>query len=450
MFDFYSNNYHKVFKDLSWTFISQSLGNLLRFLLIFVVIRCYSKEEFGLWASITSLAAVIITGDFGLTSVLRNIASEGLSKGLEGECNTKNAWLSAVVFLSLFAFVCIIILFIINGYPIFEQLFKTDNPQLKMQGNNIVLAVITVFLLNLPFGLTGGLFLSYGEVKEGAIFSLISGILTFISVISLSIAHIRIDIVSIVFFVSPLLINIISTLYFLNRRKWSNYNFSVKEISRHVFTMLPSGIKFVGIGSASNFIFNALTIYSGAMLGLSAAANINVAQKIYTFFASIMVSLLNPIWANLSRSFYSKEYQKCKKMLKISFLTILVVSIFIILATTLFRDVLLYIIAGGNYKSNVLDYLLVGGCLMGKVLFDNASLLLTAINKLNTIVIGYLLFSAIVLYVFPKIVIYWGFDYMMMILIILWIIFIIVVIFHTRSVINKTANNRCLFPFHNS
>jgi len=70
-------------QGISWIFLSTTVATLLRTLLVFIIIRFYTQEQFGLWGSITSIAAVIITGDFGLTNVLRSIASKNLSGGVK-------------------------------------------------------------------------------------------------------------------------------------------------------------------------------------------------------------------------------------------------------------------------------------------------------------------------------------------------------------------------------
>ena len=61
---FMYSRYNNLFKGVSWVVASSIIGSVLQFLLIFVLLNFYKQEEFGLWASITSIAAVIVTGDF--------------------------------------------------------------------------------------------------------------------------------------------------------------------------------------------------------------------------------------------------------------------------------------------------------------------------------------------------------------------------------------------------
>ena len=85
MFTFFMySRYNNLFKGVSWVVASSIIGSVLQFLLIFVLLNFYKQEEFGLWASITSIAAVIVTGDFGIVNVLRNIISREVLNGSKG------------------------------------------------------------------------------------------------------------------------------------------------------------------------------------------------------------------------------------------------------------------------------------------------------------------------------------------------------------------------------
>jgi O-antigen/teichoic acid export membrane protein len=55
---------------------SALIGNLTRLGLVMILSRYYSKEEFGIWAAITSTASVIAYGDFGIINALRNKLSK--------------------------------------------------------------------------------------------------------------------------------------------------------------------------------------------------------------------------------------------------------------------------------------------------------------------------------------------------------------------------------------
>ena len=52
--------------------ISNIINILTRLILIALLTRIYTKDEFGLWISITSITSVMANSDFGVASALRN------------------------------------------------------------------------------------------------------------------------------------------------------------------------------------------------------------------------------------------------------------------------------------------------------------------------------------------------------------------------------------------
>lgn len=78
--------------------VSSLVGNLTRLGLVMILSRYYSKEEFGIWATITSTAAVIAYGDFGIINALRNKLSQLIVLGENGLKEAKKYFFSAFFF----------------------------------------------------------------------------------------------------------------------------------------------------------------------------------------------------------------------------------------------------------------------------------------------------------------------------------------------------------------
>ena len=109
MFTFFMySRYNNLFKGVSWVVASSIIGSVLQFLLIFVLLNFYKQEEFGLWASVTSIAAVIVTGDFGIVNVLRNIISREILNGSKGIAISKQYFYSALIFLCVWPSYCLL------------------------------------------------------------------------------------------------------------------------------------------------------------------------------------------------------------------------------------------------------------------------------------------------------------------------------------------------------
>lgn len=421
-------------QGISWIFLSTTVATLLRSLLVFIIIRFYTQEQFGLWGSITSIAAVIITGDFGLTNVLRSIASKNLSRGKEGDEDTKRYFYSTLIFFSTLALLLALILIFFHHYVPFEKLFKTEDLQLQQQGHIICTIVLLLFFFTIPLSIPGALFFSYGENKYNAIFGFISSVFTFIIVSGLAIFKVSIVYTSVIYFICPLLVYIISTCFFIYKRKWWNIRIQMGQTIKDIKFLLPLGIKYLIIGFAGSFLTNILTIYSGALLGLKEAAIVNIAQKVFTFFTSIYQSVLNPIWSKLATLYFQKNFSKCKRLWDISLLmTLLAAFGFITISTTL-SDIIVRFIAGENFISSPILFCMVGCSLFLKIIFDNVSLLQVAINQIDDITIGYIIFTIISMGVFPHIVYLWSFRSMVICMIALWCIFSLTIYYRTNHI----------------
>lgn len=291
-----------LFRNVSWMFAASIVANLLRFLLIFILIRLYSTEEFGLWASITSIAAILVTGDFGITNVLRYKASKAIEE--KNMDDFKILFFSSMYFFLIFAVVVSIALILVSPYIPYEKLFKTDNVDLMMQGRQIFIIIQILFLLGIPLGIGCSMYFSFNESKIYSIITTVQGFATFLTVVILGLFHYKISTVSISYFVVNTVAYLGGTIFFVYRRKWNIPKIPIRIICTNMKSMLGGGLKFLSIQLSSSFVFNVLTLYSSALLGLSVAANINVIQKIYTFFVGIYQSINNPIWSSLASNYF--------------------------------------------------------------------------------------------------------------------------------------------------
>ena len=341
MFTFFMySRYNNLFKGVSWVVASSIIGSVLQFLLIFVLLNFYKQEEFGLWASVTSIAAVIVTGDFGIVNVLRNIISREILNGSKGIAISKQYFYSALIFFMCLAILLSIILLFISSYIPFEHLFKTDNEYLRQQGRAIFLIIQFIFLFNIPFSIGIPLFFSFGESKLYSIVNSVKSIVAFMIVLCLSINKIHITSVAVAYFTSNLLISLLGTLYFIYKRKWFTYSFNWWDCYHKIREMLTIGVKFLSIQLFSSFLQNVLTIYAGSMVGLGVAANINVVQKIFSFFGGIYQSAFNPLWSELASAFQKRNYDWCWSLLKKSVCITITFFSFVVIIVSVLGDFL--------------------------------------------------------------------------------------------------------------
>lgn len=427
----------RLLKNISWVFSSSLIGNLLRFALVFVVIKFYSQEEFGLWASITSLAAVIVTGDFGFTNVLRNIVSREIPRGEIGNQEAKQYFYCALFFFLIVSTIISVILLIFIDFIPYQSFFKTDNEIIKLQGRQIFVTIQFIFLFNIPLSLGIPLFFSYGESKYYSLIVTTQSITTFLLILLLSLFHCEISILSISYFAINMVVSTLGTIIFLKKRGWLKNIFPLKTPIERIRYMLTKGIQYLGVQLSSSFLQNVLTIYAGALVGLNTAANINITQKIFTFFTGVYQSMFNPIWGELSKKYINKQYMQCKQIVeRTTILTGLVYTLLIIFAT-ICGDYIIKFVATSEFQIEPKIFIMVGAFFMIKIIFDNLTLLQNATSQMHVIFLGYLVFDLFTVFFISKITLLFGIDWLIISSIICWFIFCIIAYINLRNLVSK-------------
>lgn len=284
-----------ILRGASYMLVASIMVNITRVLLVVLLSRYYSKEEFGVWATITSTAAVIATGDFGIINALRNKLSFLNAKEGDGIEQSKQYFYSSFIFLFLITGVIISLIFIFKEFIPFDYFFKTDNLLLKEKGAEIFFYIQILFLINIPLSIGLPLFFSYQETFISALFTVIQAFFSFIIVLGLVFNGQDIVVISLMYFICNLLVSAVGTLYFIYKRKWYSYRFILHDFLLEIKELFPIGIKFMFLQIGSSLMQNAGTICLGASIGVSTAAEFNIAQKLYSFFTGIYQSIFNPM-----------------------------------------------------------------------------------------------------------------------------------------------------------
>lgn len=376
--------------------VSSLIGNLTRLGLVMILSRYYTKEEFGIWATITSTAAVIAYGDFGIINALRNKLSQLIVLGEDGLKEAKKYFFSAFIFFIFLSLLLSLIVVILSKFLPFDALFKTDNQLLKDQGVHIILWIQFLFFINIPLSMGVVSFFSFHESKFSALFSTIQTILSFIIVAIFALLNYSIVTISIGYFISSTFINCAGTFYFLKRRKWYSFTFTFSEFYNHFKELISTGIRFMGFQLTNSFLQNAGTILASSFLGLSVAAEFNMVQKLYAFFSGIYVSMFNPIWGGYAEAAAKKDWKWCKRTLNISLVGTTIIFSLAIVVLYFFGNYFLLVIAGKSYVSQRILFLLLGLSSLFFILYSTATIFQNATSKINFLLISSIAASLII------------------------------------------------------
>jgi O-antigen/teichoic acid export membrane protein len=367
--------------------LSTLLGNLTRIGTVIMLSRFYSKEEFGIWATITATASVIAYSDFGIINALRNKLSQLIVLGENGLKEAKNYFFSSFIFFLFLSIVLSLLVVIINKFMPFDSLFKTNDLLLKRQGVQIILWVQFFFFLGIPLSMGSASFFSFQESKFSAIFSSVQAVLSFLIVLIFIYLKFSIVTISIGYFVTNTFLSLATTLYFLKRRQWFSYTFRFKEFSGHIKELISVGIKFMGYQLSSSFLQNAGTLVASSYIGLGVAAEFNLVQKLYVFFTGIYQSMFNPIWGGYAEAAAKNDWKWCKSTLKISLISTIIIFVLAIFFLYFFGNYLLVFITGKNYISEQLLFIFLGTTSLFFILSSVTTTFQNATNNIDLMVI---------------------------------------------------------------
>jgi O-antigen/teichoic acid export membrane protein len=437
-----SNRSTTVVKGSLLMIISSLITNLTRVGLVIVLSRYYSKEEFGIWAAITSIGAILVTGDFGITNALRNKISFLIPKGKEGLLEAQKYFYSSFFFFLILAVVISVVLFLLKNYLPYSTIFRTNNQFLISEGTYIVYWIQVLFLIGLPLGIGNGLFFSFQESAFIAIWSVSSSIIIFIVTLIPILFKASIIIISLSYFISSTVLSALLTVVFIYKRRWYMWKINFRDAYLRVKELLATGIKFMGLQLSGSFLQNAGTIATSSLIGVSVAAEFNMVTKLFTFISSIYQSIFNPIWGAFGDASARRDWPWCKKMSnRVVYLTLLF-YISIIVFISIFGNLLLSLLAGSQYRTNLELIILVGIGSMACILFEAQSVFLKAISKVNVMLLFFLILSFTSTPLLKLFVSSFNVNGIALWSILIWLLLFFIVFLESKYLLKRFLNNK--------
>lgn len=428
-----------LFKKSSFLIISSTFGALSRFLLVTILARYLTPDSYGIWASITSVAAIMMFGDFGITNALRNKLSLLIAQKDETDDLQREYFFTSFYFFLAFAIALSLAFILISSYLPVEKLYNTQNALLRQQGVEIFIYIQVTFLLGIPFSMATGLFFSYDESKYVAIFNMINSVLSLASVLLLSfIFHVNIIILAKTYFSLNLFISFISLCFFIQRRNWQKkLSVSIKELPKRIKELLKTGIMFLGVQLSTSYINNLPTIFIGAVVDLKTAASFNIAQKLYIMVVTIYQSIFNPIWSKLTILASKQSWVEFKNLhRKIIAITFCFLFLFT-LAMTGMAEFIFRIVVGNQYEASLPIVFVLGISTIFYAMFEATSLFQNALGFLKLRLFSQLFVILIINFIFKYIYDFWGILSLPVALASIWFVLFLILYLEAKKFIHN-------------
>jgi O-antigen/teichoic acid export membrane protein len=365
--------------------LSTIVSALSRLLMVTLLARHFSNDQYGVWVSITSVAAIMMFGDFGITNALRNKISMLNVNEHDSQEEQRQYFFTSLYFFTGISIILLTVFLSTAEFMPIKALYNTTNIVLQQEAVLSFVAVQSIFILCIPWGIANGLYFSYEEGTVLSYINITSSIMLIALIISATLfTKIGVFNLALVVFSVNFLSGLTSTMVFLYRRKWlHSLAIDLKLFFPRIKELLLSSLKFLSIQLSGAFISNSPTVAIAAIIDLRTAASYNIIQKLFTFVITVYQSIFNPFWGKYAKLAAQNNWMKVREIdQKLIAITALIFAM-VIIFFSIFSKSIIHIFVGPGYESNLTIILLLGISYLFNMLYEASSLTQNSIGRIN-------------------------------------------------------------------
>jgi O-antigen/teichoic acid export membrane protein len=319
-------------KNIAIASLSKISGLIASFVMIPILLTSLGISQYGLWVTLSSVAAWLLFFDFGLGNSFKNIIATKCIAVMQKEYSLAFSLFSYVgIFLAL----SVIFLFVIVGFV------EGDNATLLL----LYLPLSLLFPLRLfGFGLQG--------LRLVGLNSLLDTLRIFIWLL-FAIAYVylaegdKLYMLSLIFVTANIVPQFIQFLLFKSRCGFSLKPRLISPISIVKQDSFKLGLKFFIIQLSSLVSFNLGNLLIFSQFGASHVAMYDIFNKVFLAALSVFNMSIAVMWPEISKAYADGDFIKCKKYHN---LLIIIATIFCLglLVLALNFDILLHVLRIDN------------------------------------------------------------------------------------------------------
>lgn len=318
--------------NINLNFYYKILAVIINFLMIPIMLRYLSNEEYGLWLLILSITNWIYTFDVGIVNSLKSRIAEYLVK-------KKDRRIRRVISTSYILLGGISLLIFISSAVILKRidLNKILNIYFIDKSNllNLVLLNLGMVCLNFILSICNSVFIGFQKSYLMYLNNFLSQVLIFIFLIILSFYEKRsIFYLSFVYNGAISLSHLLLSIIFFKKREYiiPAIKFFSKYEIKHLL-IIGGNIFFIQI--AGLLIFSTDNIIISYFLGPDKVGEYVTVNKFFSISLILLSLVLTPLWTQATEAYYSKNYRwflitikRLNKIFYILFIFILLQIIF--------------------------------------------------------------------------------------------------------------------------
>lgn len=294
-------------KNIIGSILLKGASIVISFLIVPLTIDFVDPIQYGIWLTLSSILSWFYFFDIGLGLGLRNRFAEAKARG---ETELAKAYTStAYVSLSTMAIFLLIITLFVNYFINWASILNIPESY-STELTKVFAIMISCFSLNLVTSIINNVLVADQRTAFSSVIQVIGQIIILIViwVLSITIKHGNLILLSLILSGLPQLTLIIASISLYSKR-YSSYTPSFRSAKfKLVKDILGMGGKFFIITTSMLFIFQIINIVISRELGPESVTEYNIAYKYFNAAYMVVVLILNPFWAAFTDAYTKKNF----------------------------------------------------------------------------------------------------------------------------------------------
>lgn len=293
--------YVRIVQAVSTGLAGRGVAVLVSFISIPLTVRYLGAERYGVWVTISTAIAWMALADFGLSSSLTNVVSEGYAKGRRDVTQdyVASAFWSLVVVMAVLS----LVFFLVWPSVSWDRVFNVQSAVAREEVGTAVAVAFAIFALNFPLSVVARVYGAYQELAVANAWSAAGNLLGLAAL--LVVTRLKGGLAALVIAVSgaTLLVNVISSVWlFAHSKPWLAPR--PRCVKWHAIQRLGSlGGMFFVIQIAGLVFFQTDNLIIAHYLGAASVTPYSVTWRLFTYTTLFQI-LANPsFWPAYAEAF---------------------------------------------------------------------------------------------------------------------------------------------------
>jgi O-antigen/teichoic acid export membrane protein len=322
-----------------------------------ITLHYLGTEQYGLWVTITSVAALLGFADLGLSNGLMNSVSDADGRGdreaARRYVSSAVAMLTAVAFALGVTFVFV--------YPLvpWPSVFNVDSASASEVAGQALAVFVAITLVSLPLGVVSMIQLGYQEGYRNAAWQAAGSLFSLGGLIVDVVAQAPVPLLVLAIGSGPLLATILNGGGLLRRRRWLAPRLRLVSMSAAT-ALLRLGLLFLVLQLAYVVAYGTDTIVIAQILGASEVTTYAVPAKLFTAIPILLGFGLLPLWPAYREALTRRDLSWARHTLRRSLQITAAVSIPLSLVLVIFGPTLIRAWVGDDVVPTTLLLMALG------------------------------------------------------------------------------------------